>query len=442
MNKKILALIVVFVVLLIILLIILANKKTTDQGEVTPTSSSDQVNLIWWNLFEPIENVQPLIDAFEKENPNINIQYSQVGKNGIDEYRSELEESLIDEDVVTSPDIFPLHNTWVGKFEKYLIKAPASVISSSELDQFYAVVRRDFYRSSSIYGLPMSLDTIAIIYNKTKLKEKGYQAPALTWNDFQTQAKNLTKKDSNNNIVFAGFSAFDPDTSEFYFEVMNQMFMQNDVKILESSGTRSNISDDENAQGALEYYRDFLKGTGATWEPLLKKDIAAFLEGNLAMYAAPSWRLINVLDYNSYYDLNLDIGVASMPQLSGGGEYYWPTYWGLSVSKDSQYSTEAWKFIKFITEEEQLELYNETVKKNGRPIGILYPRLSLAAQNQSDSYLKEYSSSLAKAQSWDMKDGWALENEFDKMFKSNPSIDSIEASINKVLNEVSSTPTP
>ena len=441
MNKKLIALGCVFLVLLVVIIIVLANRKT-GTGTVTPTGSNDQVTLIWWNLFEPQENVQPLIDAFEKDNPKIKIQYSLVGQNGIDDYYEELTGSLSDTNVVTSPDIFPIHNSWVGKFEKNLVPAPTSIIPTSTLDSFYSIVKDDFYRSQKLYGLPMSMDAIAIIYNKTKLKAKGYQSPAGTWNDFKTQALDLTQKDKSNKITYSGFSAFDPVTSEFYFDVMNQLFMQNDVLMTTSDGLKSEISEDTKAVDAFDYYQSFIKGDEATWNPAFKKDVAAFLENNLAMYPAPSWRLIDVLNYNKYYNLNLDIGVAQMPQLSGAGDYYWPTYWGMSVAKDSQYPNEAWKFIKFITEEKQLQLYDATVRQNGRPIGVLFPRLNLASENESDSYLSPYASSLAKAQNWDMKNGWELKKSLDSMFVQSPNINSIESAINESIKSLSKTPTP
>ncbi len=442
MNKKLIALGCVFIVLLVVLIVILSSKKNTNNGTVNPTSSDQQINLIWWNLFEPKENVQPLIDAFEKDNPNIKIQYTQMGKDGIDSYYNELEEGLTDTDVVTSPDIFPIHNTWVGKFQKNITPAPASTVPASTLDDFYSIVKKDFYKSQKLYGLPMYLDSIAIIYNKTKLKEKGYQAPANTWNDFKTQAMDLTTRGQNNKITYAGFSAFDPNTSEFYFDVMNQLFMQNDVIMVNSDGRTSGISEDSKASDAFNYYKKFYDGNESTWNPDFKKDIAAFLENHLAMYAAPSWRLIDVLNYNKYYKLNLDIGVATMPQLSGAGDYYWPTYWGMTVAKDSQYPEESWKFIKFITEAEQLETLNKTVKDNGRPIGIIYPRLSLASNNQSDPYLAPYATSLAKAQNWDMKDGWALKKALDGIFSRNPEIDAVQGAVIKVISDLNKTTTP
>jgi maltose-binding protein MalE len=120
--------------------------------------------------------------------------------------------------------------------------------------------------------------------------------------------------------------------------------------------------------------------------------------------AAPSWRLLNILDYNRGYDLGLDIGVSKMPQLGGVEETYWATYWGLTVAKDTKYTNQAWDFIKFLTEEAQLKTLDTTVKANGRQLGIIYPRISMSSLiSQND--LLNLMLNLFKSSVLDMVDG-------------------------------------
>ncbi len=436
MNKKILALVVLFVVILIVFLIILQNRNSNNNTGITPTpGNSGNVKLIWWNLFEPQANVQPLIDAFNKENPTIEIQYVQVGKEGIEAYKTGLEANLNDEDIVTSPDIMPIGNTWTTKYKNLgLIKAaPSNTVSTDDLKNWYPIVSTDFVREKAVYALPLYMDSIAIIYNKDLLLNKGFNAPAQSWSDFNLQAQKLTLRDKNNKITKAGFSALLPVNSEFYFEVINTILLQQGVSMLNSDGSKSDLSSQEEASAALEAYKKYISGSTATWDATMNKDIAAFLEGNLAMYPAPSWRLMDILQYNQKYNLGLNVGVAQMPQIANSYEIYWPSYWGLTVSKDCQNSEAAWKFIQFITNSTQLQLLNKTVIDNGRSLGILYPRLDLANQeNLTDIYLAPYALSLAKASDWDMYDGWALKKLFDTSFGTDIGIEKIESSINQV----------
>jgi ABC-type glycerol-3-phosphate transport system substrate-binding protein len=177
----------------------------------------------------------------------------------------------------------------------------------------------------------------------------------------------------------------------------------------------------------------YANGSNLTWDKNMDKDVAAFLEGKLAMYPAPSWRLMDIMQYNQKYNLGLEIGVAQMPQVANSYEVYWPTYWGLTVSKDCQHPDVAWKFIQFMTANSQLQLLNTTVKANGRPLGILYPKLDLAnSENIKDTYLAPYAISLGKAADWDMYDGWELKKAFDVMFVDQVQIARLEGAINNV----------
>jgi ABC-type glycerol-3-phosphate transport system substrate-binding protein len=433
MNKKILLLGVVFVVILIILLVILAQRKSTTGNNVTPTQSTQSVKLIWWNLFEPQANVQPLIDAYTALHPNVQIQYTQMGLDSIDAYKNELEVNLKDNDVTTGPDIFTVQNTWAGEFQNLITKAPSSQFSETDLTDFYPIVKTDFYRNGGVNAVPLYMDAIAVIYNKKKLAAKGYSIPAPLWSDFQIQAEDLTERDAQQHMISGGFSAYSPASAQFYFEVFNQLLLQNAVSMTDYTGKKSDLKTQTRAQDTLDFYTEFYKGRNNTWDETMKKDIAAFLENHLAMYAAPSWRLINILDYNSKYNLGLDIGVAQMPQLSGGAQIYWPSYWGQTVSKDSQNSEEAWKFIRFITSTDELKLLDKTVKDNGRPIGIIFPRLSMSDTNKNDPLLGPYAASISSAQDWEMKDSQALKAEFDTLFTNQADIDGIEAAINKII---------
>lgn len=432
MSKKVLAIVILFVVVLIVLLIVLANSRSNSTGggnTPTPTTSGS-VKLIWWNLFEPQANVQPLIDAFQTAHPNIQIQYVQEGLNGTNDYRTGLDTNLNDQDISNTPDIFAMQNSWTQHYVSLISPAASSIISQDDINAFYPTVSNDFYLNKKTYGLPLYLDTIAIIYNKKLLAAKGYTTPANAWTDFEVQAANLTVTNKGA-VTQGGFSAFYPKNSEFYFEVLNNILMSEGMQILDNNGV-AKLTGQKEAEDAVGFYQKFIT-SNQTWDANMDKDIAAFLEGKLAMYAAPSWRLMNVLAYNQKYNLGLDVGVATMPQIYQTTEVYYPSYWGLTVSKDCQHPNEAWDFIKFMTQEAQLSLLNDTVKANGRTLGIIYPRTSMASLNQADPYLGPYAISLAKANLWPMKDGYALKQKFDLLFQTGTiSTSSLEGAINSV----------
>lgn len=427
MNKtKILQL---SVVLLIGILFLAGCKRNEQDNENT----SQQVTLIWWNLFESQKNVQPLIDAFQDEHPNVIIQYKQQGvTGGVGAYKNLLDNALTDDEAINDPDIFTIENTWVGSYEQYIATAPTDVLDTNSLADFYSVVQSDF-ATGSIKGLPLYVDTLAVIYNKDKLIEAGYSVPDNDWNEFKTQAINLTTRDSSGNIASAGFAGASGNNVQFNFDIFNLLMLQNGVD-LNSNTTLAGFSTNSDVLDSFSFYNAFNSGQGS-WNSSQKLDIAAFLEGRLAMFIAPSWRLNDVLIYNEQYNLNLDIGIAPIPQLSGSDNIHWATYWGQTVSKASANSKIAWEFIKFITESEQLKVLDQTVKENGRMVGIFYPRLSMASEISEDENLRVFSQAIPFAKSWYMRDGYAMEQEFNEFFSDGEkNYKSLETEINSIRN--------
>ncbi|MCA9380422.1 extracellular solute-binding protein [Candidatus Dojkabacteria bacterium] len=419
--------------LLVVSLLFLTGCKKDDTSTQNGDGNNDQVTLIWWNMFDSEENVKPLIDAFTSQNPNVVIQYRQQGiTGGVTSYRNLLDNALTDAESINDPDIFTLENTWVGKYQEYISPAPSNIIGSDYYNDFYPIVKEDFGKVNSL-GVPLYVDALAVIYNKDKLIEGGYTIPDNDWSEFKNQAKSLTQRDTNNKIVSAGFAAASAENVQFNFDILSLLILQNGAD-LNSPSVLSTFATNSDVEGAFNFYEEFSASTGS-WNDEQKLDVAAFLEGKLAMFIAPSWRLNDILIYNEKYNLGLDIGIASVPQLSGTDNISWGTYWGQTVSKESPNTDVAWEFVKFIAEADQLRALDQKVKENGRMVGVFYPRLSMSSEISDDPYLRVYTQAMPFAKSWDMKDGYIIESEFNNYFKDRGSdLNQIQSAINSTIN--------
>jgi len=417
--------------------------NNNDDGTVTPTiDSPNEAIVIWWNLFEPIENVQPLITAFEEANPNIKIQYNQRGiKNGVEGYKQELDIALNDNDPLSTPDIFTIHNSWIYAYSNYINSAPTSIIDETYFEDLYPIIKSDVFRNNRVLGLPFNIDAIALIYNKDLLVSNSYTVPANNWIDLATMARNITKTDANRKITVAGFSGGDNATSEFSTEVLNLVMMQNGTPMTNSTGNQATFADTENINGIVpldksqEALTSYLNITNETWDSSLENDTAQFLNKKLAFYPAPSWRLIDILNYNDNYNLNLNIGTSLMPQLEEAGVFHWPTYWIQTVAKDSANSEASWKFLKFITEPNNLEILNNTVIENGRPFGILYPRISMqesVLSSQNGDLLKPFMNAFSLSKNWNIPNGVEVEKIFSDVLDGKTDLTSAQNQINNL----------
>ncbi|MBN1915493.1 extracellular solute-binding protein [Candidatus Dojkabacteria bacterium] len=411
-----------FLLVFTVLSLVLAGCKPKSDDTL---STDEPVTLIWWNLFEPVENVRPLIEAYQSAHSNVTIQYAE---RDLSDYRTLLESNLTDGLPRTGPDIFTIHNTWTGNYESFLSPAPSSVVDPTKFrSDFYDFVSDDFTGSSGlILGIPLGIDCLAIIYNKDLLEAEGYTVPSSSWDDFKIQARTLTTRKANE-ISTAGFSAAVPENTQFAFEIVNLLMLQSGGNILSSDKSTAVFATDSDIFGALSFYLDFAGGNDSTWNNKQQIDIAAFLSGKLAMYAAPSWRLLDVVKYNEQYNLGLDYATAPMPQLENleDTRIQVGSYWGQVVSRDSANPDVAWDFLNFITQPDQLRTFHNKAAEN-RAFGELYPRREMASELTTNEHLKAYVESFPFIRSWKMVDGGKVKKSFDTM---------LETSLNGNLNQ-------
>ena len=71
---------------------------------------------------------------------------------------------------------------------------------------------------------------------------------------------------------------------------------------------------------------------------------------------------------------------------------------------------------------------------NGRPIGIIYPRLSMINEIENDTYLGVYAGSLLNAGNWDMYDYDLMKTAFKGVLDNDYDMTKLDNAIDGVLN--------
>lgn len=80
---------------------------------------------------------------------------------------------------------------------------------SIDLDQFYEPAVDELRSGDNLYGIPLTVDTRIIFYNKDLLEEAGVDPASITdWNSLEEAAVKLTKWDGNV-LEQSGFSMKD-----------------------------------------------------------------------------------------------------------------------------------------------------------------------------------------------------------------------------------------
>ncbi|MBD3280012.1 extracellular solute-binding protein [Candidatus Dojkabacteria bacterium] len=429
-NNNMRTIVIILAVVLVLLLLGVGGyyllTGSGDGGDDTPLDNTGvvptdrQVTLIWWNLFESQENVQPLIDAYQAKYPNISIEYSEKT---LDEYQTSLEKVLTDGQPETTPDIFTVNAKSVARYKNYTLTAPSEVIDYATYQRnFYPVVAEDGAYDGTVHALPLGVDSIALIYNKKLLNDAGYTVPSDDWSELFEQAKNITKTTGNGGTSGQAISTSGlalgaaDDDAQFWLEVINLLLLQSEVTMLDETDQAA-FADDEATNEAAAYFGGYTDEN--VWDESLKRDIALFLEGKLGMFFAPSWRLDEIIQYNETYELGLDVGVANVPQLSSleDESVGWADYWMQMVALDSQNHQVAWDFLNFASQPEQLRAtYSKAAES--RVFGQIYPRVDMKPELESNQYLEVYLDEVSHAESWKMVDYSQVKDAFKEWLAS------------------------
>lgn len=349
--KIVLGFIVVVIVLgLVFFLISSFGSKKTNQN----------VTLTYWGLWEDNKTMQPIIDDFQRQNPNIKVNYV---KEDIKQYRETLDTRTNNGN---GPDIFLFHNSWFPMISTLLIPFPSDVISKQEFAQdFYPVSQTDLIKSGAIYGVPAEMDTLAMYVNRDIFDNAGKTAPT-NWNDFIDDARALTVKDENGKIKTAGAAMGTFDNVSNAPDILSLLFLQNSVDF------NNLASSSDRVDGALNFYTSFANDANNVWDATLDPSILAFSKGNLAMFFGYSWDFFTIKAYNP----NLNFQIFPVPQLADQSVNI-ASYWASGVSAKSVHQKEALQFVKFLAQKStQQSLYLEESKE--RAFGQPYARVDLA----------------------------------------------------------------
>lgn len=426
--------IIMAIALLVLLVIVILFLSSRRSATVDPIDTDKTVILQWWGTFLPEEVVQPLLDEYNSINPNVTIEYADrwpIGSynDAVLNYRSELNRKVASLDVVESPDIFMVHNTWVNDYIKYAASPAATVTDATTFtNTYYQVVADDFIEDSKVYGLPLWVDTFSIIYNKDHLNAASVSTPPTDWTAFRNLARTLTQK-TGTTLTRGGFAAGVGTNVTYATELFNLLMVQNGVAIVDDQGLPI-FGSQEEATSAMAFYKDFTSSANYTWRSNSDNDGKAFLEGKVSMIFAPSYRYREIVRVNEDLGLGLDIGVAQVPQLSGQSQELinWSDYWGNMVASKRPNAAYAWDFLQWMAEATQLQKLSDNYEEITGQFGLLFPRKDMASINLSDADLKIFADSLPFAQSWQMVKGIEVEELFVELLDaSSPGASTITA---------------
>lgn len=385
----------------------------------------DEIELTYWSAEHDEDDIKDIISSFEAIYPYVDIEYKKFN---YDEY----EDALINAWAKNQgPDIFSIPNAHVKKYYDYIYPLPQyvtvttveetstlgkkelaiqevkqSAVSPSELNsQYIDAVYKDVVfkhkspeekeETSKIFGLPLSMDTLALYWNKDMLNQASISMPPSDWQSVVDHTKIITKIDKENNIIQSGIALGTSSNINDYFDILSILMMQFGATMTTEQGSVSFHQATEEKQypgrEALEFYTKFAqeKWETYTWNDSKTGALDSFATGNLAYFIGYHRDLEQIKQLNP----NLNFDIASLPQITADAQINYASYWVESVYANSPNQDIAWAFVQHLTNEKNSQKYLETAEK---PTA----RRNLINDQMEDYELAVFAEQGLTAQSW------------------------------------------
>lgn len=361
------------------------------------SGSLEDVDLEFWSVFDNDNAYKEIISSYTTLHPNVNITYKKLRS---DEYEDELIRALAEGE---GPDIFSVHNDSVEEYKDLMLPMPASTtityaeiqgtirketvvvtreqptmsqktLKSSFVDAVASDVIRDYQpdpkveAEERVFGLPVSVDTLALFYNKDLLNAAGIAAAPITWDELQDDVIALTQTDTAGNITQSGAALGTSDNVERAPDVVAALMMQNGTNMTDTRGRVAfhTIPDDTPDNvfpglDAVEFYTDFANPTKEvyTWNSDFPDSSEAFADGQTAFFFGYSYHVPLLRTAAP----KLNFSVAKLPQIAGGREVNYANYWVNSVSKDTAHVDWAWDFVQYMADAKNVPTYLDETDK-------------------------------------------------------------------------------
>lgn len=322
---------IIAAVLVIGLIVFAVSKIFGTKSTSKPAVKGQTITLTYYGLWEPSSVMKPVIDEFEKQNPGIKISYQLQSPQ---DYQDRVKTAIEGQN---SPDIVRLHSTWLPLFAKNLFPAPANSVSATEIStNFYPVVAKMLISGTQVYGVPITMDGLALYMNNAMFQQKSLLPPK-TWADVLDAAKALKEVDPlTGKLTRAGIALGNTGNVEHWPDIVSLMLLQAGVKLTNPKGPE--------VSATLQYYTDFVT-KHRVWDDTLPPSIVAFANEKVAMIIAPIWRAPEIKSINP----SLSWQTVSVPQLPDSDIVNWTSFWFEAVGKNSKHPQEAWKFVSFLS---------------------------------------------------------------------------------------------
>lgn len=280
-----------------------------------------------WGSKSEIDILKPILSDFEKENPEIKIDFMHIPQNYFQKIHLLFASN-------TAPDVIFINNLYLP------IYANANLLEELTVNQndFYPQALEALSWNGKLYAIPRDVSNLVVFYNKDLFDRKNITYPASEWNfdDFLKTAQKLTDKNT--------FGVSFEEDPLFYLPYL----MSNGGGILPSEIEK------KGSQYGLNFYADLQKKYHVA--PLKSESASAtmaqmFLQQKLGMYISGRWMVPKLRN-----EADFDWDVTQFPKGTNGSIVQLDTS-GWAIAKSSKHKEEAQKLVNYLASSKNSEKF-------------------------------------------------------------------------------------
>lgn len=300
------------------------------------------------------EVVQAWIEEFERQNPDIKVEWEQPTSGWQDKL-------LVSMAAGTAPDVVEFwgsfaqqlgRNGWLLDLRPYVEK----YMTDEDIADFFPAAWEGTFvqggpRTGEQFALPRYINTMVTYYNKDLIEQSGLETPSQlyqrgewTWEMLRENARKLSRTVEGEPVQW-GYM-----TMTRHWERMAQFLWENGTDWFDSDNPTQFTGDSPEALEAMNFLYEMIWEEGIAYRDL---DWNKFWNGEVAMQDDGIAVIFSRHDASIQDSFAWDIA----PRPAGpNGAKPWATDDALGIWAGSAHPEEAWRFIQFITSTEGQEI--------------------------------------------------------------------------------------
>lgn len=320
------------------------ENASNDSAELTPEEGAE---LTFWTLSGDSEFGQAVAEAFEaKYGVKVNVQ-----ENGLDS----VNKMMLDGPAGNGADVFmAAHDKFMTAKDAGLLAELSEKSSETVKNEINEVAVKTVSANGKIYGVPVSIETYALLYNKDLVKGEA----AKTMEEIMEEALKYNDPASNKfwylTVPTDGYPAF-PFLSLYGFELFGADGIDEDNPGFNSEEFKKGLEKIAELKEIIPIKAEDLKMETMS---LLEQN---FKEGKTAYYPIGPWLI------KSLKDEKVNFGVTTLPTMDGRQLKSFSAVQNAYVSSYSKYPKAAELFALFLASEEAAQiLYDKAYRITAR----------------------------------------------------------------------------